>query len=361
MTELSRLEQAERMLADIATTDDAVAMINMAEAARVMARQARLGTSAVNHATVIKLRAERRLADLVDEGQRRGEIASLGTNQHDLTGSSDSEDPPTTLQEIGVLPRQVHEARVVRDHYTDDDLSRLAQEHDARDRVLSRDRLLRRARDASSLERTEDKARRTVQAMALPPDVDLRTGDFREVLADLEDGSVDAIITDPPYPKEYLELFEELAAFADRVLTEDGVLAVMSGQTHLPMVFDLMCGHRDYRWTMACLTPGAGYASHARRLQSHWKPVLVYGGGPRFDDVIAAEAPDKRLHVWGQDLGAFATLVERLTEPGALVCDPFVGGGTTAVAARDLGRRFVGCDVDPAAAAMALERVEVPA
>jgi DNA modification methylase len=41
-----------------------------------------------------------------------------------------------------------------------------------------------------------------------------------------------------------------------------------------------------------------------------------------------------------------ADLVERLTNPGQLVCDPFLGGGTTAVVSLALGRRFVGCDID---------------
>jgi len=46
----------------------------------VWAQQARLGTSAVNHATVIKMRAERRLADAVDKGQKAGQpqIATQG-------------------------------------------------------------------------------------------------------------------------------------------------------------------------------------------------------------------------------------------------------------------------------------------
>ena len=39
-------------------------------------------------------------------------------------------------------------------------------------------------------------------------------------------------------------------------------------------------------------------------------------------------------------------LIERLTKPGQLVCDPFLGGGTTALAALALGRKFVGCDID---------------
>jgi len=52
-----------------------------------------------------------------------------------------------------------------------------------------------------------------------------------------------------------------------------------------------------------------------------------------------------------------ADLVQRLTKPGQLVCDPFCGGGSTAVVALGLNRRFVGSDVDKKAVAETLLRV----
>jgi DNA modification methylase len=44
-----------------------------------------------------------------------------------------------------------------------------------------------------------------------------------------------------------------------------------------------------------------------------------------------------------------ADIVRRFTKPGDLIADPFLGGGTTGIVALSLGRRFVGCDIDPAA------------
>ncbi|MGI5836045.1 MAG: DNA methyltransferase [Chloroflexota bacterium] len=41
--------------------------------------------------------------------------------------------------------------------------------------------------------------------------------------------------------------------------------------------------------------------------------------------------------------------MERLTTPGDVVLDPFLGCGTTAVAAIELNRHFIGCDVDQSA------------
>ena len=44
-----------------------------------------------------------------------------------------------------------------------------------------------------------------------------------------------------------------------------------------------------------------------------------------------------------------ARLIERHTQPGALVADPFMGSGTTLVEAKLLGRRSVGVDINPVA------------
>ena len=52
-----------------------------------------------------------------------------------------------------------------------------------------------------------------------------------------------------------------------------------------------------------------------------------------------------------------------LTKPGDVLCDPFVGSGTTAAVAKRLGRNLVGCDIRPCQVNLALKRlakVEVP-
>lgn len=224
--------------------------------------------------------------------------------------------------------------------------------------TLALDRAERIVRDREAAARRAAEAVAQQQHIQIGTRVEVRHGDFRQVLADLSD--VDAIITDPPYPRDYLPLLDDLAAWADRVLAPDGVLAVLFGQTHLPEVYERLNRGRPYRWTGCYLTPGAGYASMPRRVQSNWKPILVYGGGDRFGDVIRSEGVDaaaKSLHHWGQDYGAFHQIVERLTKPGQVVVDPFMGSGTTLLAAKSLGRHAIGCDVDPEHVATARQRL----
>lgn len=216
-------------------------------------------------------------------------------------------------------------------------------------------RVERVKRDQEAELRRVERARQDAEAQPEPGTVDIRCGDFRQELADLQ--SVDAIITDPPYPAEFLPLLGDLAAWADKVLTPDGVLAVLMGSMYLPDVFRLLDGHRPYRWTCCYLMPGPGGVCYPRRVQSNWKPLLVYGGGPRLGDVVRSTGDDKQHHYWGQNYEAFQEIIGRLTEPGQTVVDPFMGGGTTLLAAHALGRHAIGCDIDPEAVATARDRL----
>lgn len=214
------------------------------------------------------------------------------------------------------------------------------------------------ARDREAEKRRVEESKQEAAALDIRPTVDIRHGDFRDVLADLQ--GVDAIITDPPYPREFLPLLDDLAAWADKVLAPDGVLVVLFGQTYLPEVYRRLDGHRPYRWTACYSTPGQGYASRVAACQSQWKPLLIYGGGPRFSDVFTArgrDADSKNLHKWGQDYQAFHDIVAAFTKPGQTVVDPFMGAGTTLMAATAQGRNVIGCDIDAQHVATTRERL----
>ncbi|MHA1832449.1 MAG: DNA methyltransferase, partial [Candidatus Baldrarchaeia archaeon] len=51
-------------------------------------------------------------------------------------------------------------------------------------------------------------------------------------------------------------------------------------------------------------------------------------------------------------------LIKLLTRPGDIVLDPFIGSGTTAVAAKKLGRRYIGIDINPEYCKIAEERIK---
>lgn len=198
--------------------------------------------------------------------------------------------------------------------------------------------------------------------LILPPDVDLRLGDFREALGDIPDDSIDAIITDPPYPREYLPLYEGLAELAARVLVPGGSLVCMVGQSYLPDVLGSLTRHLRYHWTASYLAFGPHTVIWDREVLSGWKPILwltkgAYDGHQVFD-VFTSEAAEKKRHEWRQSESGVAALVERFTDDGEMVLDPFLGTGTTGAVCRALGRRFIGCESDPETFAIARERLQ---
>lgn len=199
-------------------------------------------------------------------------------------------------------------------------------------------------------------------------DVEIRFGDFREVLSDLR-GTVDAIITDPPYGREYDGEYVDLAARAVDLLREDGALVVLCGtrpDLWLRRIPSMEAAGLPLRWVGCYLTEGTSWRDHSAAVATNWKPVLIFGGYERNlnSDVWRSSAgdhisnaSDKAHHHWGQNYDGFARLVESVTRPGQLVVDPFLGGGTAALVCRNLGRHFVGCDIDSAAVAATRERL----
>ena len=225
---------------------------------------------------------------------------------------------------------------------------------------------------SSVREATRELARREAlhreSAGELPTGIAIRHGDFREVLGDLR-GQVDAMITDPPYLSEYIPLYGELAKLAAELLRPHGVLVVMTPHLHLLEVGNLMTPHLRYRWICTYWMGDTKANVSAAKIATSWKPLFVF---TRYDaenlrfvcsDYFSAahntaDGVQKELHHWQQSLDGFTEIVQRFTEPGDLVVDPFLGSGTTALACLQLGRRFVGCDLDASAVAIARRRVQ---
>ena len=209
---------------------------------------------------------------------------------------------------------------------------------------------------------------------ALTERYQLYVGDVGEA-AQVADGSVDCIITDPPYAKEFLPVYGALSKTAARILKPGGSCLVMAGQSYLPEVIAGLSKHLNYHWTVSYMTPG-GQAVQVwgRKAITFWKPVLWFVNGSYDSDWVgdvASEEPgwlkdvvnsdvngnDKRFHDWGQSESGIGDLLYRFSNAGERICDPFVGGGTTAVVAVQMNRSFVGLDSDPRAIATTLGRL----
>ena len=182
---------------------------------------------------------------------------------------------------------------------------------------------------------------------------ELICADVRNINGQIKDNSVDWIITDPPYPKEYLSLYDNLAQFSKKALKDGGSLICMVGQSYLPEIISMLSKELNYHWVLSYLTPG-GQATQLwqRNVNTFWKPLLWFVKGEYKGDWIGdvckskVNDNDKRFHNWGQSESGIVDIIERFTYPKELIVDPFVGGGTIGYIAVKMKRRFIGIDID---------------
>jgi DNA methylase len=210
------------------------------------------------------------------------------------------------------------------------------------------------------------KRQRDVALKSHPNGAHIHTGSLSILRNILEDDSVDLFLTDPPYQESAVPLYGSLAELAARKLKPGGLCAVLCGQLFFDRVFQEMAKHLDYYW-LCGVAGGAGAGSTrvvSRRILNVLRPVLVFAKRPLVQrsslpfmlDLISG-VRDKQHHSWGQGVMQFQYLIENLSEPGQLVIDPFVGGGTVPVACIASGRRCIGAEIDPGVAAAARVRV----
>src|SRR5271169_3947313 len=148
--------------------------------------------------------------------------------------------------------------------------------------------------------------------------------------AKIKSNSIDVIITDPPYPKEFLYLYEDLSKFASSVLKEGGSLICMVGQTYLPEYIQALQVAMNYYWIGCYLTPGQSPNLWHKRVNTQWKPILWFVKGKYkgdcVNDIFRSDRNDKNYHMWGQSEAGMADLIDKFSNPGDLILDPFLGG-----------------------------------
>lgn len=190
-------------------------------------------------------------------------------------------------------------------------------------------------------------------------------GDSFELAEMIPDESCQLIFCDPPYDRKSAYLYVKTAELAARILVDGGSLMTYSGQINLPELLELV-GEVEglrYFWTIACRHSGSANFMREYGIRVEWKPVVWFVKGKfrnhreRIVRDMISGGMEKDEHEWQQAQGEAAYAIDAMTSIGDLVVDPFCGGGTTAVAAKSLDRRWWTADIDAAAVKRARDRI----
>lgn len=223
------------------------------------------------------------------------------------------------------------------------------QERTAEGKIASIEGCMMRLKD-NRREEIATKRKANADAAAEIPNSDRWQVHHADLRTWTTDKQFDWIITDPPYPKEFLPLYLDLAKRANEWLKDGGLLVAMCGQSYLDEIMVALSMHLTYYWTAAYLTPGQPTPLRQVNVNTTWKPLLIFSKGEYtgkiFGDVFKSDGMDKDFHVWGQSLSGMVDIVSRLALPGESILDPFCGAGTTGLAALAHGCLFEGIELD---------------
>ena len=197
-----------------------------------------------------------------------------------------------------------------------------------------------------------------------PSGIKLIEGRFQDVGGKVKDGSVDLIWVDPPWNREWLPQWADLGQFAARVLTSGGLLVTYAPVAYLDRVHaSLGDSGLYYIWSMCIANGQQTSRSWGSGAVSCWHPLLVYGKGTKrlpgtIRDFFQGGGAEKPSHAWQEGEAETEYFLSHLAQPGAVVCDPCCGSGTTLAVARRLGLRAIGMDQDHGAIALSKERLQ---
>lgn len=197
-------------------------------------------------------------------------------------------------------------------------------------------------------------------------------GDCLEIMKKIPDGAVDLVLTDPPYGMSYVSSrrkhkFAEIEndstldmtwfdSFADasfRVLTENSHLYAFCNDYAISDFRMLLKQNgispkRTLVWVKNNHTSGDLEGDYGGRVE-----FVLYAqkgrrllNGKRCSNVLEFDRVAVLNHPTEKPVPLMGFLIKKSSTPTELIVDPFVGSGSTAVAAKQLGRKFIGIEIN---------------
>ena len=204
-------------------------------------------------------------------------------------------------------------------------------------------------------------------------------GDCLDVMRGMPDGCVDLVVTDPPYgigkadwdDVDFFDLLHKMREAFLRVSKIGSIAFIWMPKNKLYELHEI-----GFDFDIFIETKNFAQSRPHNILIDCWVPILMIsngkarkvkgkGLGKNWFMVNSANTSKKDTdnprninHPTAKDVRIAEYFIKCGSIKGDLIFDPFMGSGTTAVAADRLGRRWFGCDISEEYVAMAMERIE---
>jgi len=209
-------------------------------------------------------------------------------------------------------------------------------------------------------------------------------GDCIEYIKTIKEKSIDCLITDPPYGvdiqfgaydnqlsrkiendgniEDALVLLDEMLINVKSKLKEDAHIYIFCNWKIYPQFNQIISKHFQIKNLIIWDKLFMGMGDLKGNYSSSYEMIVFAGGNREFltrpKNIIQCRFSDERFHNTQKPVELIKQLIENSTNVNETIFDPFLGSGSTVVAAKEMKRNFIGCEIDEQNYKITLKRLE---
>jgi site-specific DNA-methyltransferase (adenine-specific) len=197
--------------------------------------------------------------------------------------------------------------------------------------------------------------------------------DCMNVLKDLPDKCIDLILTDPPYGINYQSNMRVMSEKFDKLENDNNNSRFLAYKEFYRVLKDntvaiIFCSFKNYaddynelekyfniKNCIVWFKGGGGIGDLTHSLLTDYEMAIVgHKGqcqlrGKRYGSVWKSNKvnPNTMFHPTEKPIDIIQKMIESFSDEGNLVLDSYLGGGSTAIASKNIGRNFIGIEIEP--------------
>lgn len=370
-------DEAQKQLAQIKTVESGVEYLNKVKAIETWAKAEKKDAILQNAIAEQKIRTQRILGNLIVQGQKNGDLKTPRTAKSShgvrLDNIGITKNKSSTFQKIASMPEELFEKEIAQ-----------AKDESNKRIELTTSRLLKAAKQYEK-ETTYKKNKEAFEKpiLKINKEQEIIEGDSRNILKTLNHKSYDLLLSDPPYGMDFksgwntkdkiqndkiedtVVLFEEVLKECVPLLKDDAHFYLFGNMNYLPQIKPIVEKYLTLKniliWDRQIIgmgdlkSYGNSYDIVYFGYNKKWKDL----NGTRDRDILNFQRvdPAKNIHPTEKPLDMLKYLIKKSSQENDKILEPFAGGGSTLVAAKNTNRKATGIEIENKYVELIKERI----
>lgn len=358
-------DEAQKQLAQIKTVESGVEYLNKVKAIETWAKAEKKDAILQNAIAEQKIRTQKILGGLLKEDIQHQGGRKKTVDNNDRLSLKDvgiTKDQSSTFQKIASMPEELFEKEIAQ-----------AKDESNKRIELTTSRLLKAAKQYEK-ETTFKKNKEAFEKpiLKINKEQEIIEGDSRKILKTLNKQTYDLLLSDPPYGMDFksgwntkdkiqndkiedtVVLFEEVLKECVPLLKDDAHFYLFGNINYLPQIKPIIEKYLTLKniliWDRQIIgmgdlkSYGNSYDIVYFGYNKKWKDL----NGTRDRDILNFQRvdPAKNIHPTEKPLDMLEYLIKKSSQENDKILEPFAGGGSTLVAAKNTNRKATGIEIE---------------